>query len=434
MERNAYNELMSWKKSIHRKPLMMQGARQVGKTYLVNQFSKTEYSNQVYLNFEQYPDLRELFAGDLNPQNLIEKISLYIGQKVTADDTLIFFDEIQVVPEAITSLKYFNEQAPEFHIIAAGSLLGVSLGKKSSFPVGNVNFFTLYPMSFSEYLKATGEGLLLDHLLNMDLAKAIPDIFHERLIQHLKMYLYLGGMPEVVQDYIDNQDIAAVRNIQNDILNAYQRDFSKYTDKHQAIKTSEFWNSIPRQLSRENKKFKFSSVRKNARASTYEQTTEWLKNSGLINMAYHINTPKLPLSCYADFLKFKIYLHDTGLLGAMLNLTSDLLIKPAKIFTEYNGAYIENFVSQELTACGHEKLFYWTSRSDAEVDFILQYQNQIYPIEVKSGMSRNLKSLRSYEASYSPESIIRLSPRNFVQSGNFINLPLYACFIIENSI
>ena len=239
MERNAYNELMNWKKSSQRKPLLLQGARQVGKTYLVNQFSKTEYSTQVYLNFEQNPHLHELFAGDLKPRNLIEKISLYIGQKVNPDDTLIFFDEIQVVPGAITSLKYFNEQAPEFHIIAAGSLLGVSLGKKSSFPVGNVNFMTLYPMSFSEYLTAIGEGLLLDHLLKMDIAKAIPDIFQGRLIQHLKMYLFLGGLPEVIQNYITNQDIAAVRNIQNDILKAYQRDFSKYADKHQVIKTSE---------------------------------------------------------------------------------------------------------------------------------------------------------------------------------------------------
>ena len=197
-------------------------------------------------------------------------------------------------------------------------------------------------MSFSEYLTAISEGLLLDYLLNMDIAKAIPDIFHQRLIQYFKMYLFLGGMPEVIQHYITNQDIAAVRNIQNDILNAYQRDFSKYTDKNQAIKTSEVWNSIPRQLARENKKFKFSSVRKNARASTYERTTEWLKNSGLVNLAFNISTPKLPLSGYADFSKFKIYLHDTGLLGAMLDLTSDILVKPVKIFTEYNGVYIEN--------------------------------------------------------------------------------------------
>ncbi|MCK4853848.1 MAG: DUF4143 domain-containing protein, partial [Bacteroidales bacterium] len=288
----------------------------------------------------------------------------------------------------------------------------------------------LYPMSFSEYLTAIGEGLLLDHLLKMDIAKAIPDIFQGRLIQHLKMYLFLGGLPEVIQNYITNQDIAAVRNIQNDILKAYQRDFSKYADKHQVIKTSEVWNSIPRQLARENKKFKYSSVRKNARASTYEQTIEWLKNSGLINLAYSISAPKLPLSGYSDFSKFKIYLHDTGLLGAMLNLTSEILIKPAKIFTEYNGAYIENFVSQELSACSHKELHYWTSRSDAKVDFILQYQNRSYPVEVKSGMSRNLRSLRSYEARYSPESILRLSPRNFVHSGNFINLPLYASFLI----
>jgi predicted AAA+ superfamily ATPase len=431
MERTAYKELMNWKDNPKRKPLLLQGARQVGKTYLVNKFGETEYSNYIHLNFEENPDIHELFTGELNPWKIIEKIGLYIGQKVNETDTLIFFDEIQAVPEVLTSLKYFNEQAPEYHIIAAGSLLGVSLGKSSSFPVGNVNFLKLYPMSFIEYLMAVDEHLLLEHLMKMKRIESLPEVFHERLIHHLKLYLFLGGMPEVLQDYINHSDIASVRNIQNDILEAYQRDFSKYTDRNQAVKTLEVWKSIPRQLARENKKFKYRDVRKNTRAATYEQTAEWLLNAGLINISYNIGTPKLPLSAYADHSKFKVYLHDTGLLAAMLNLTSDAIIKPGRIFTDYFGIFIENFVSQELTAYDKKELFYWTSKSDAEVDFIFQYKDHIYPVEVKGGTSRNLKSLRSYDSKYAPEYIIRLSPRNFTLSGNFMNLPLYACFSID---
>jgi len=431
MERTLYSDLRKWKNSKVRKPLLLQGARQVGKTYLVSQFGKSEYSDFVYLNFEQNPLAHELFKDNLDSRVIVDKISLYFGRKVNPDDTLIFFDEIQVVPAALTSLKYFNEEANEYHIIAAGSLLGTSIGKQSSFPVGKVNFLKLFPLSFMEYLNAIGEQLLLEYVKNNNKAEALPEIFHHKLIQHLKMYLYCGGMPEVVQDYIKNNDIASVRKIQNEILDAYKRDFSKYTDKSQAIKTSEVWNSTPRQLAKENKKFKYNDVRKNARAAMYVDTTEWLRNAGLINIAFNISTPKIPLSAYADYSKFKIYLHDTGLLAAMLNITSDLIIEPTKIFSEFNGAFIENFISQELIAYGYKDLFYWTSRSDAEVDFILQIQNQIFPVEVKSGTSRNLKSLRSYEEKYKPELLFRLSPRNIIQSHNFINLPLYACFLIE---
>lgn len=429
MERALYKELINWKNNSKRKPLLLQGARQVGKTYLVNQLGNAEYSNYIHLNFEQNPDLASLFRGELDPRKIVDNIGLYLGQKVRADDTLIFFDEIQVVPEVLTSLKYFNEQADEYHIIAAGSLLGVSVGKRSSFPVGNVNFLTLYPMSFVEYLSAIGEELLLEHLMTLIKAEALPDVIHEKLLQYLKMYLFLGGMPEVLQDHINNSDIESVRKIQYDILEAYQRDFSKYTDRNQAIKTSELWNSIPRQLARENKKFKYSEVRKNARAITFEQTTEWLKKAGLIHMAYNLSNPKIPLKGYADQSKFKIYMHDTGLLAAMLNITSDLIIDPTRIFSEYNGAFIENYVAQELISYGNKDLFYWTSRSDAEVDFLLQYKNQVIPVEVKSGTSRNIKSLRSYENKYNPEVLFRISPRNLMQSGNFINFPLYACFL-----
>jgi len=434
MKRILYESLLRWKKDINRKPLLLQGARQVGKTYLINEFAKGEYSDYIYLNFEQNPDLKTLFLGDLNPQNIINNISLYLGRRISSSDTLIFFDEIQAAPEAITSLKYFYEQAPEYHIISAGSLLGVSVGKQSSFPVGKVNFITLYPMSFKEYLIAFSEELLVERLTEIKSIESLPEVIHEKLINHLKMYLYLGGMPEVLQNYLDNKDVASARKIQNDILEAYSRDFSKYTDRSQAIKTSELWGSIPYQLAKENKKFKYSEVRKNGRASLFEQTIEWLKKTGLINIAYNISVPKLPLAGYADRTKFKIYLLDTGLLGAMLNLTSEIIIKGSELFSEYNGAFIENFVANELKILGNKELFYWTSKSDAEVDFVLQIENEIYPIEVKSGTNRTLKSLRSYAEKYNPKIICRVSPRNFIRDNEFINIPLYSVFNLQNLI
>jgi len=433
MKRSLYSDLFTWKNSRDRKPLLLQGARQVGKTYLVNEFGRREYSHFIYLNFEQDPGLITLFSGNLDPKTIIINLGLYIGQKINSDDTLIFFDEIQVAPNVLTPLKYFFEQTPDYHIIAAGSLLGVSVGKQSSFPVGKVNFMKMYPMSFIEYLTASGDELLAYELKNFQLHNELPELIHERLLSQLKMYLYLGGMPEVLQNFLEFEDIASARKIQMEILEAYKRDFSKYTDKSQAIKTSELWQSIPYQLAKENKKFKYSDVRKTARAVTFEQTIEWLKNTGLINVVYQISTPKLPLSGYADYSMFKVYLIDSGLLGAMLNLSSDIILQPTGLFSEYNGAFIENFVAMELTVSGINDLFYWKSKSDAEVDFIIQTNKGIFPVEVKSGLNRNLKSLRSYDQKYKPKYIFRASPRNFFQDKNFINIPLYATFLLARA-
>ncbi len=434
MKRLLYNKLIDWKNSSKRKPLLLQGARQVGKTYLVNQFGKNEYTDYVNLNFEQNPDLKTIFTGELNPHKIIENIGFYIGKKINPENTLILFDEIQEVPAAITSLKYFCEDAPEYHLIAAGSLLGVSVGRKKSFPVGKVNFMTMYPMTFHEYLLAVGEKLLSDKLQDYNKIEPLTELIHNKLTNHLKKYLFVGGMPEVLQDFIDNNDIVSVRILQQEILEAYKRDFSKYTDKLQSIKISEVWQSIPYQLSKENKKFKYSAVRKRASASVFDQTIQWLKDAGLINIAYNISVPKLPLSGYTDYSKFKIYLLDTGLLGAMLKVDSSIIIKPTELFTEYKGAFIENFVAAELIASGNPELFYWKSRSDAEVDFIIQFKNEIYPLEVKSGLSRNLKSLRSYADKYNPKLIFRTSPRNFIKDKEFINIPLYAAAVgIESS-
>ncbi|PCJ26157.1 MAG: ATPase [Flavobacteriales bacterium] len=426
IKRSIYKRLLNWKKDSKRKPLIVQGARQVGKTHIINEFGKSAYKNFIYLNFEQDVNLHPFFEGQLLPYKIIENLSIYFGKKIEATDTLIFFDEIQVLPEVITSLKYFNEQAPEFHIISAGSLLGVSVSAHKSFPVGKVNFLNMYPLSFMEYLTAIGEELLVEKIRETINFESLNEVFHQQLIEHIKMYFFLGGMPEVVQDYIDHKDIESVRKIQNEILEAYQRDFSKYNDKIQAIKCREVWNSIPYQLAKENKKFKYSDVKSKARAATFELTIEWLKNAGLVNVVKNISTPKLPLSGYANNSKFKLYLFDMGLLGAMLTIPSEIILNPSQLFTEYNGAFIENFVAQELVVYREQALFYWTSKSDAEVDYILQLENEIFPLEVKSGLSRNLKSLRSYESKYVPKLIYRTSPRNFVQSDSFVNIPLYA--------
>ena len=426
MKRFAYISLIHWKNDAYRKPLVIQGARQVGKTHTIKHFGKEEYEQCIYLNFEEDPELEKLFNGNLSPKNILKNISLYFGKNIKPKTTLLFFDEIQIVPKALTSLKYFHEQAPEYHIISAGSLLGVSVGKQSSFPVGKVNFLTMNPLSFGEFLLALGETLLADTIKDLDKVKSLPSIVHHKLLEQYKLYLFLGGMPEVLAKYIKNNDIVQAREIQKEIIKAYQQDFSKYTTATQAVKTSEVWNSIPFQLAKENKKFKYGDVQKKARSTTYELTIEWLKKAGLIHLAYQVSTPKLPLPGYSDNSKFKVYMVDTGLLGAMLNVKSDIILNPDRLFSEYNGAFIENFVSSQFIAFGEEQLFYWTSGRMAEVDFLIAKGNKIHAIEVKSGTNRNIKSLRSYENKYHPDLIYRLSQREYHQTGNFINVPLYA--------
>lgn len=424
MKRQLYSKLTAWKTGERRKPLLLQGARQVGKTWLLKQFGNNEYESISYFNFEQNPELSSLFQSSLSPELLIDSLSAFSGKAIFPEKTLIFFDEIQACPRAITSLKYFCEDAPEYHIVAAGSLLGVSVGKKSNFPVGKVTFMTLYPMSFFEYLEAFNEGLMIKHLKKNGFEK-IPEAIHEKLNRILKYYLYTGGMPEVVQSYIEHKNIETVRKIQSEILEAYKRDFSKYTTNSEAIHISDIWNSIPSQLAKENKKFKYNLVKKNGRASRFMHAIEWLRKAGLINIINNISTPKLPLAGYANPNKFKVYLLDTGLLGAMLNISSKTIVTGDALFTEYYGTFIENYVSSALMQQDID-LFYWTSESEAEVDFIIQYNDRILPLEVKSGLTRRMKSLRVYADKYSPVFIYRTSKRNFTQDNDFKNIPLYA--------
>ncbi len=431
MKRLAYQKLLDWKENLARKPLILQGARQVGKTWLVKQFATQEYKKLVYINFEQNQEIHLLFEGNLNPKRIVFELELYYGSKINTQETLIFFDEIQACQKALTSLKYFQEDNESYHIIAAGSLLGVSIGKTSSFPVGKVNFLPVYPMNFFEFLMAADEGILVDFLWQKNDFQNIPEAIHEKLNKYLKIYLFVGGMPEAIQTYIDTKDMAEVRKVQNEILWAYENDFSKYTTKAQSVKNKELWDSLPAQISKEKKKFKYSDIKKGARTSMYEQSIEWLKQAGVIHVSYQLSTPKLPLNGHYDTAKFKIYLLDTGLLGAKMNLSASIIIDPDKLFIEFNGAFVESFAAAEIAQNNHTNLCYWTSEGVAEVDFIYQFKDQLYPIEIKSGTSKTMTSLRLYHDKFQPPYILRASPRNFYVKNEFVNIPLYALNQLE---
>jgi len=426
MYRLAYLDLLNWKNIDSRKPLLVQGARQVGKTYLLKQFGEKEYDDCAYFNFEETPQLSTLFEGDLSPQKLIMSLAAFQGRPITPEKTLIFFDEIQTCPRALTSLKYFCEEMPRHHIVAAGSLLGVRIGKSSSFPVGKVSFLSMYPLSFLEYLRAIGEEMLIELLLKNTSLDPIPEILHEKLSGLLKIYLYNGGMPEVVNTYIRTNDLTATRAIHKEIIRAYERDFSKYSTATEAVRVSEIWRSIPSQLARENKKFKYSMVKKSGRASQFESAIEWLRMAGLVYTAVNETAPRLPLAGYEDTVRFKVYMVDCGLLGAMLDLPSRDIVMGNLIFSEYQGAFMENFAATIFARKNEGRLHYWISEGIAEVDFLIPAEDKILPLEVKSGMNRNVKSLRVFAEKFKPARIYRTSPRNFYSHDDFVNIPLYA--------
>jgi predicted AAA+ superfamily ATPase len=426
MERQAYQSLIEWKRGTSRKPLLVQGARQVGKTYLLREFGQREYADCAYFNFEETPALATLFAGDLTPPRIVESLSAYQSRPIRPGTTLLFLDEIQACPRALTGLKYFCEQAPEFHVAAAGSLLGVSVGKTSSFPVGKVSFLTLYPFSFIEFVKASGEEALYALLHDKTGFEAVPELLHDKLSTLLRSYLYVGGMPDAVKSYFATKDLSTTRAVQKELLKAYERDFSKYTTPTQAVRVSEIWRSIPAHLSREKKKFKYSTVRKGGRASQFESAVEWLRGAGLLFVSVNVTVSKLPLAGYEDHASFKAYLFDCGLLGAMTDLPAPTVVLGDRIFSEYNGALIENLVADELARKSDGILHFWMSKNLAEVDFLVVHDTTILPLEVKSGMHRNIKSLRVYAERFKPSRIYRSSPRNFECRGDFANIPLYA--------
>ncbi len=426
MKRDIYRNLIDWKKSDNRKPLILQGARQVGKTYILKEFGKNEYKDMAYFNFEEDPALAEFFKGKISPEKIIEKLSIYREKSILPEKTLIIFDEVQISPETLTSLKYFQEEAGQYHIAAAGSLLGIRIGRYTPFPVGKVNFLNLYPLSFGEYLDGIGKSGLRGLLQTAMTPAPFELAFHNELLENLRLYYFIGGMPEAIAQYNQDKDLNKVRTIQNEILAAYLMDISKHATKTEAIKIASIWNSIPGQLAKENKKFKFSEISGNARARDYNESIQWLVHAGLIYKCFSIKTPKLPLSGYCEDNIFKLYLLDTGLLGAMLNLSQKTIVEENRLFSEYNGAFTENYVAQELLANDNKTLYYWVSDAIAEVDFIIPHNEEIFPLEVKAGTSKYKKSLTAFGEKYGSRILSMATLRNFKQDGKVCNYPLYA--------
>lgn len=424
MKRTIQKQLIKWKKSSTRKPLILMGARQVGKTTELTRFAQTQYENHVYLNFEDQPHLNSLFLNSLKPEEIIKLIELDQNTNMEPGTTLILFDEVQHCPEALNSLKYFNEQKNEYHICAAGSLLGVKLEHVKGFPVGKVDFLDMYPLSFSEFLLAKKENKLLEFLQDTQEIKPVVDLVHEKLTRFYKEYLFVGGMPEAIYAHVNGASFEEVRQIQNSILRAYQLDFAKHAPRDQVMRINQVWDALTAQLSKENKKFVYSVVRQGSRAKDFEVAIQWLKEAGLVLKVTNISKPALPLSAYANFDFFKLYLLDVGLLGALANLSAKSIMLNQDLLHEFKGALTENFVAQSLTYMD-SALFYWTSNQSAEIDFIFNRNDSLLPLEVKSGHSSWKRSLQVYQDKYQPKVTIRVSPMNLKQDGLVLNVPLY---------
>lgn len=425
MKRDIYSLLEKWKHSERRKPLVLNGARQVGKTYALKHFGRTSYKRTVYLNFEKDEKLGQYFEGTLDPKQLLKILSIYAEVDIDPHDTLIIFDEIQECPKALTSLKYFCEEANEYHLVAAGSLLGVKTAQDKGFPVGKVNFLHLYPLTFFEFLDAVGREKMRLLLEERQADESIPALIHDKLIDLLKLYFFIGGMPEAIVEYAKNEKLSAVREIQLEILNAYEKDFAKHAPTQEIMKITTVWKLVHRQLAKENKKFIFSAIRKSARGRDYEDAIQWLLDAGLILKSHLVESPKFPLSTYANNNIFKIFLFDVGLLGAQSDLSPQAIIEGNLLFTEFKGALTENYVAQELTASRQKEIYYWTSEGSAEIDFLIEDDHSIYPIEVKSGENTKKKSLLVYNQKYAPSKLLRTSPMNLKHDGNVYNYPLY---------
>ena len=423
MYREIMEKLLLWKKSKDRKPLILRGARQVGKTYILKEFGKSNYEDVVYFNFDNDENLKSLFDYTKDPNRILEQLILASGKKIIPGKTLIFFDEIQECPNALNSLKYFCEDATEYHIVCAGSLLGIRLSH-TSFPVGKVDFLNLYPMSFKEFLMADGGENLVEYMDSIHNIETIPSLFFSKLEEKLKAYFIVGGMPEVVKVWTNDRDIERVNYLQDNILKAYESDFSKHTSASEANKISIIWNSIPSQLSKENKKFIYQVIKEGARAREYEGALNWLNDANLIYKIYNLTKPSFPIKAYTDLNAFKIYMNDVGLLRRMARLDSKIILEGDRLFNEFKGAFTENYILNNLTPMFDESLNYYTF-DRYEIDFILQIYNLIIPIEIKSGKNGISPSLKQYNEKYSPKLRVRLSMQNLSLDGNLLNVPLF---------
>lgn len=424
MKRFALERLKEWKEKPNRKPLIIRGARQVGKTWLMKEFGKTFFEKVAYVNFDSNTRMQQVFDGEINIERIVLAISAETGISVNPENTLLIFDEVQEVPKALSSLKYFCENAPEYAVVAAGSLLGVALHKGTSFPVGKVDFMDLYPLTFQEFLCALGEERFVEFLRGKD--TDMVTMFKSKYIDRLREYYFVGGMPEVVQTYVDTKDFNQVREIQKNLLNYYQQDFSKHAEISLVPRLNLVWNSIPMQLAKENKKYIYGQVRKGARAKDFELAIQWLLDCGLIHKVHRIEKPALPLKAYMNLDIFKIYLLDVGLLMAMTGLNAQVIIDGNRIFTEFKGALTEQYILQQLIAGENVEPYYYSAEnSKGEIDFILQGNTSVIPLEVKAEENLRAKSLKAFCEKYKPKYAVRTSMSDYREQEWMTNIPLY---------
>lgn len=425
MDRTAMEELRKWKRSERRKPLIIEGARQVGKTWLMKEFGHRAYADTVYINFDANPRMAELFASDLDTERLIQGLELYVGRKINPETSLLIFDEVQEVPRALASLKYFCENASQYHIVCAGSMLGIALHQGTSFPVGKVDFLKLYPLSFAEFLMAIDKGRFAELLDKQDFQMITS--FKQVYIDALKQYYFVGGMPEAVQSFAEDKDFNEVRDIQKQILAAYEQDFSKHAPNEIVPRLRMVWNSIPSQLAKENKKFIYGLVREGARAKEYETAMMWLSDCGLIHRVSRVNAAGIPLRAYEDLKAFKLFVVDVGLLGCMTGLRQEILLDGNHLFTEFKGALTEQYVCQQLQTIPDLNVYYYTNdRGSCEIDFVVDTGKWIVPVEVKAELNLRAKSLKTYREKFAPEMSVRTSMADYKKEEGLVNLPLYA--------
>lgn len=432
MKRFIIEKLVEWKNSKYRKPLILKGARQIGKTYILKEFGKEYYEGLAYFNFDHDEDLYNIFENTKEPKRILEQLSFIYGKAILPGKTLIIFDEIQECPNALNSLKYFQEEANEYHIACAGSLLGIRLSH-TSFPVGKVEFLNMYPMTFSEFLIADNCENLVEYMKSITKVEKIPDIFFNQLEEKLKAYFIIGGMPEAVEIWVNEKNIELVNNVQENILKAYESDFSKHAGNNEANKISLIWNSIPSQLAKENKKFLYQTVKNGARAREYEDALNWLNDANLIYKIYDVKKAEFPLKAYTDLSAFKIYMNDVGLLRRMANLDSRIVVEGDKLFREFKGAFTENYILNMLNIVFDLVPNYFRFDRN-EIDFVIQNKNKIIPIEVKSNKSTNNISLTKYSEKFDNELSIRFSMNNLAKDGKILNVPLFLIEYIEKFI
>ncbi len=424
LQRDSIKALCRWKDSTNRKPLILQGARQVGKTWLLKEFGRTNFENVAIFNFDENPELKQFFIATKDVKRILDNLSLVHGKSIKPQSTLIIFDEIQECNDALNTLKYFAENAPEYYIACAGSLLGVAMSRGASFPVGKVDFLSIYPLSFLEFLDSADKQLY-DYVQNITKIEPIPDIFFNQLLDKFKMYFISGGMPDAVNELLESGDIANVQKILQNILNAYALDFSKHADNNDVTKISYVWQSLPSQLARDNKKFIYKVVKPGARARDYEDALMWLTNAGLIHRVNLCTKPSLPLSAYDDISAFKIYSLDVGLLRQQSRLAPSAIVEGNRLLTEFKGALSENYILTSLIRGFENTPRYWTSGNQAEIDFIIQVDNDVMPIEVKADENVTGKSMTRYRKEFTPKLSVRYSLKNLKQDGGLVNIPLF---------